>query len=335
MFTVILPAASCAVVTPVAPTEVDAVCRAGVASVPTLTLPTTDKITYSVDKDPPYAPLQQVVVTATLTATGVAWPAELPTGWTRKSDTTATWTVFFAYGACIPVSPVDPEIHLASCVNGAVTVPTVTAATGPTGISYVVDPAGPLTPGTVAHTVSVTATLADGYGWGQLGTGWLPAANAASKMFTVILPAASCAVVTPVAPTVVDAVCRGGVASVPTLTLPTTDKITYSVDKDRAVCAVAAGGGDGDVDGDGGGLAGDVADGVDADVGSTTATCTVFFAYAACIPVSPVAPDGDQASCANGAVTVPTVTAATGPTGVSYVVDPAGPYDAGHGGARR
>ena len=197
-YTVILPAASCAVVTPVGPSKVDAVCRGGVLSVPTLTLPTTDKITYTVDTPAPYAQLQQVVVTATLTS-GV-WPASLPEGWTRQSNTTATWTVFFAYGACIPVSPVNPEIHLATCANGEVTVPTVTAATGPTGVSYKVDPAGALTPGTVAHTVTVTATLADGYGWGTLGTGWLSGASEASKTYTVILPAASCAVVTPVGP---------------------------------------------------------------------------------------------------------------------------------------
>ena len=40
-----------------------------------------------------------------------------------------------------------------------------------------VDPAGPLTPGTATHTVTVTATVADGYGWGQLGAGWLPGAS--------------------------------------------------------------------------------------------------------------------------------------------------------------
>ena len=141
--------------------------------------------------------------------------------------------------ACNPVSPVNPEIRLATCANGEVTVPTVTAATGPTGISYVVDPAGALTPGTVAHIVTVTATLADGYGWGQLGTGWLPGSSAASKTYMAILPAASCAVVTPVAPTVVDAVCRGGELVAPTLTLPPTDKITYTVDPRVGGCRVA------------------------------------------------------------------------------------------------
>ena len=45
----------------------------------------TDKITYSVDQEPPYAPGQSVVVTATLEGTGVAWPDRLPEGWTETS----------------------------------------------------------------------------------------------------------------------------------------------------------------------------------------------------------------------------------------------------------
>ena len=45
----------------------------------------------------------------------------------------------------------NPVVTQATCVDGEVTVPTVAAATGPTGVSYIVDPAGPLTPGTATH----------------------------------------------------------------------------------------------------------------------------------------------------------------------------------------
>ena len=47
----------------------------------------------------------------------------------------------------------------------------------------------------------------------------------------------------------------------------------------------------------------------------------------ACTPVAPADPTVMQATCANGEVTVPTVTPGTGPAGVGYSVDPPGPYD--------
>ena len=72
-----------------APTNHSAECVDGALTPPTLTLAETDGITYSVDADPPYAPGQTVVVTATLEDAGVAWPDQLPPGWTATSDTTA------------------------------------------------------------------------------------------------------------------------------------------------------------------------------------------------------------------------------------------------------
>ena len=175
-------------VTPVGPTRVDPVCRGGVLQAPTLTLAETDGITYTAAPEPPYAMFQNVTVTATLDDADAVWPDPLPAGWTATSDpAVVTWGVFFGYGACTPVSPANPEIHLASCAAGVVTVPTVVAASGPTGVSYVVEPAGALTPGTATHTVTVTATVADGYSWGQLGAGWLPGATEASKVLTVHL----------------------------------------------------------------------------------------------------------------------------------------------------
>ena len=96
-----LNAASCDEVTPVAPTVTQAVCRNGALVPPTLTLPTTDGITYTADKAPPFMPLPELVtVTATLDDDGVGWPATMPTGWTETSSTTATYLVRF-YVNCV------------------------------------------------------------------------------------------------------------------------------------------------------------------------------------------------------------------------------------------
>ena len=52
-------AASCDEVTPAAPTVTQAVCRNGVFEPPTLTLPTTDGITYAADPAGPYVMLRR------------------------------------------------------------------------------------------------------------------------------------------------------------------------------------------------------------------------------------------------------------------------------------
>ncbi len=101
-----------------APTVTPAVCRAGVLEPPTSSWRDTDGITYSVDKDPPYRPLQQVVVTATLDEAGVGWPDQLPPGWVEATPTTATYRVFFGYAACEVVVPADPVVTQATCANG-------------------------------------------------------------------------------------------------------------------------------------------------------------------------------------------------------------------------
>ena len=72
--------------------------------------------------------------------------------------------------ACTPVVPVAPTVTQASCVNGVVTVPTVVLATTPPGVSYVADPQPPYD-GTVDTSVTVTATLADGFEWAASAAG--------------------------------------------------------------------------------------------------------------------------------------------------------------------
>ncbi len=66
-------------------------------------------------------------------------------------------------------------------------------------------PGGPYD-GTVTTQVTVTATLAPGYVWAQLPTGWSQQ-NSTTAIYPVNLVAASCTPATPVSPTVVQAAC--------------------------------------------------------------------------------------------------------------------------------
>ena len=172
-----------------------------------------------------------MTVTATLNDTGVGWPDPLPDGWTKVDSTTATYNVTFADVACTPVVPADPAVTQATCTNGVVTVPTVEPATGPTGVSYSLDPPGPYDPGTETYTVTVTATLSDGLAWGELPDDWT-GQSPTTATFTAGLVGTTCDEVTPVAPTNHAAQCVDGAVTPPTLTLAETDGITYSVDAD-------------------------------------------------------------------------------------------------------
>ena len=162
-FTVELVGTTCDEVTPVAPTNHAAQCVDGALTPPTLTLAETDGISYSVDEDPPYAPGQTVEVTATLEDDGVAWPDQLPPGWTATSDTTATYTHTFDDVTCTPVLPVDPTVVEGSCANGVATASSVQLEATP-GLVYSVDPPGPYDPAAETDVV-VTATVLDGYAW--------------------------------------------------------------------------------------------------------------------------------------------------------------------------
>ena len=197
-FTVNLVGTTCADVTPVAPSVTPAVCTGGSTTTHSITPAVTDGITYSFAPpgNPPGAypasPAQTVTVLATLTDTGVAWPAALPDGWTETSDTTATFTVDLPNITCVPTQPVGPFVTQASCVNGVVTAPTIDLATTSPGISYVVNPPGPYD-GTKTYTdIVVTATLAPGFSWGQMPPGWVQV-DGGTATFNVTLIGTSCA----------------------------------------------------------------------------------------------------------------------------------------------
>ena len=201
-------------------------------------------------------------------------------------------------------------------------MPTVVLPTGPAGVTYTVDPAGPYD-GTVTSTVTVTATLADGYAWGNLGA-YTKTSNTTAT-YTETLNAASCTAVTPVAPQVNQAICRGGVLEPPTLVLADTDGITYTADPEGPYVAGQRVTVTATLDEAGVGWPDSMPGWTE--TGSTTATHEVTFDDVACTPVIPADPTVTQATCTNGEVTVPTVESGTGPTGVSYSFDPPGPYD--------
>ncbi len=154
---------TCDEVTPVAPTNHAAQCVDGALTPPTLTLAETDGITYTADPEGPYAPGDTVEVTATLEDAGVAWPAELPPGWTATSATTATYTHTFDDVTCTPVLPVDPAVVEGTCANGVLTASSVQLEATP-GLVYAVEPPGPYDPAAETDVV-VTATVLDGYAW--------------------------------------------------------------------------------------------------------------------------------------------------------------------------
>ena len=213
-FTVNLVGVTCDEVTPVAPTVVPAQCVDGATTPHSVTTPTTTGITYTLNPPGvpagryPGSPALSVTVTATLAANGVGWAASLPAGWTLVDATTATFTVDLPAVTCTPVQPVSPTVTQATCRSGVVTQPTVVLATTPPGVSYVRTPQGPYS-GTVDTAVTVRATLADGFAWGQMPDGWVQV-DLVTAQFTVNLAGTTCAAVTPVGPTVRSAVCVGG-----------------------------------------------------------------------------------------------------------------------------
>ena len=76
-----------------------------------------------------------MVVTATLEDAGDVWPDSVADGVDRTVGDDGDVDGVFADGACTPVSPADPTVVQATCVGGVVTVPTVTAGSGPAGVS--------------------------------------------------------------------------------------------------------------------------------------------------------------------------------------------------------
>ncbi len=317
-YTVTFDPNPCTPVSPAGPSVTESVCVDGAPTAPTLTLATTEGVTYSVDPAGPYEPGQEVTVTAEL-QTGYVW-GDLPEGWVEVDATTATLAVTFAGNPCTPVSPAGPSVTESVCEAGAPTAPTLTLAETE-GVTYSVDPEGPFTAG---QEVTVTAVLADGYEWGDLPEGWVEV-DATTATLAVTFAGNPCTPVSPQYPDVTESVCVGGMPSAPTLTLATTEGVTYSVDPEGpyvagqavTVTAVLAAGYEW----------GDLPDGWD-ELTTTTAERVITFDANPCIPVSPEVPQVEQSECVAGEPTMPTLTLAT-TSGVDYSADPEGPYEPG------
>ena len=279
---------------------------------------------------------RSVTVTATLDDAGVGVADDVAGGVDRDvADDGDVRGVVRRMVACTPVSPVNPEVRQATCVDWCGDGADGDGGVGSDGgLRTALIRRVRMTPGTATHTVTVTATLADGFSVGAVA-GRVVAGRSTTRRrrSPSMLPAASCDEVTPVAPTgSTQAVCRGGVLVAPTLTLADDrwDHLHAPIRRGRMrrcqTVTVTATLDDAEV-----GWPDDVAGGVDARRVRRRRRTGCRSAVVACTPVSPVDPEVMQATCADGAVTVPTVTAASGPTGVIYSVDPAGPYDAGDG----
>ncbi|SEE85320.1 hypothetical protein [Ruania alba] len=151
----------CLETTPVVPTLTPGICTDGVLVHPTLALAETDGIEYAVDSEGPYAGGQTVGIMASLTE-GYVW-GEVGSEWTIVDDLTVTTDVTLEEVPCIPTLPEPPSVDDGDCEDGAGVPPSLTL--GETaGITYSVDPSEPYEPG---QTVTVTATLAEGYSWGE------------------------------------------------------------------------------------------------------------------------------------------------------------------------
>ncbi len=138
-----------------------------------------------------------------------------------------TLEVTFAAKSCTPVAPVAPAVTQATCTAGAVVPPSV-ALPPTTGIVYVVAPAS------LGNGTSPSRGDGDGDGDGRVrvgddqprrGSGSMRRRRRGRRRWR----RRRVREVTPVAPTVIQAVCVAGVVTPPTLTSPSTTGITYTV----------------------------------------------------------------------------------------------------------
>ncbi len=153
----------CLETAPQTPALAQAICTDGHLVPPALTLADTPGITYTADPEGPYMSGQTVEVTASL-AEGYIW-GDVDDMWTVVDDLTAVTEVTFEEVACIPTLPEPPSIDDGDCLDGAGAPPTLSLVET-AGVTYTVDPSSPYEPG---QTVTVTATLADGYEWADPG----------------------------------------------------------------------------------------------------------------------------------------------------------------------
>jgi len=224
--------------TPDVPTFGDGACEGNVQTDPFVTIP-ADRPGISYILEPTTIPPAGGAFTITATLDdGYTWsdPATWPAGWVQVDATTATYDGVVTTTPCVSAIPVIPFVTSPAC-EGDITVPPVVVLPTTEGISYSKEGVEEF-----GGTVVVTATLQDGYVFGD-APGWVPVeANAGIRAFaqvagptalqlTLQLPDFTCSDI-PVAPTVTDAFCVDGSVAAPTVTLATTPNITYTMSGD-------------------------------------------------------------------------------------------------------
>src|SRR5690606_9536911 len=197
-------------------------CIDGGLEAPSVTLPTTVGVVYSLDGD--IVSGGTAAVTATL-LNDYGWPAALPEGWEKVDAATATYPINFQDIQCTPAVPVAPVTTDGTCLAGVYPAPTVTPAETE-GITYTVD----FDRETGEYTV--TATLADSYAWGEMPDGW-DEVDATTATIAGAVALNPCVDVIPVDPTTTEGTCLDGAYTAPTVTPAETEGISYQVDLDR------------------------------------------------------------------------------------------------------
>ena len=202
-YTVDLADVSCDPVVPEAPVVQQPVCTPSGIEDPLVTTPATSGVDYTIDGE--MVPGGTVIITATV-QDGFGWPTELPAGWTKVNDSTATYTVQLDDADCIAVDPGLPVVTQPVCTeDGTVRQPGITLPETP-GIEYTIE--GEIVPG---GKVIVTATLIGGYTWGMVPQGWTLNDDGTATFIVTLDAEPDCGnPATPVAPTS------------PVTTLPTT-----------------------------------------------------------------------------------------------------------------
>ncbi|WP_156860218.1 DUF5979 domain-containing protein [Propionibacterium sp. oral taxon 192] len=224
-------------VVPVSPKITPGVCEVGstTPTEPTVNVPSTDGITYST----PVLKTEGNVVKVSLTATPAAGryidDADLPQGWTKNADGTATFSGEVTQPNCAveEVSPVAPQITWSTCPVGSKTpVPTTAQAPTTAGITYT-NPVVSSESGT--EKVTMTAKTEAGKVFpAQLGEGWTRVSDSeATFMATAPTPPCGTTTVTPSNPVVKAGVCQAGSStpSEPVVETPSVSGLDYGTPK--------------------------------------------------------------------------------------------------------
>ncbi|MEZ4504743.1 MAG: hypothetical protein R2848_02505 [Thermomicrobiales bacterium] len=164
----------CEEAVPVPPAIEGNVCTGGVFTPPTVVPGTTTGMTYEVTQQPTAGNNWTYIVFATV-ENGYEWGNLSGTGWVELTAAKAFFIGTVAPNLCRETVPVAPSVTDGVCTGGEWTAPTVDPVTT-TGINYVVTQ---LPNAGNGWTYIVTATVQNGYAWGDLtGTGWVEVSSA-------------------------------------------------------------------------------------------------------------------------------------------------------------